>query len=121
MNAPAGSARFAAAGQDIAALGEPLNESEGAVGNLTPPFVDREGVPAVRELNEFGDGLVSALLLVLRLGDRRWNGVVAPPETISSGPRSGFFVSTFASVYGFRFAVAAWKSGTPDPGTAKVS
>src|SRR3954465_4148278 len=36
------------------------------------------------------------------------------PEMISSGPRSGFSVSTFASVHGFRLAVAAWKSGTPE-------
>src|ERR1700730_13878878 len=33
------------------------------------------------------------------------------PEMIRSGPRSGFSVSTFASVHGFRLAVAAWKSG----------
>jgi hypothetical protein len=36
---------------------------------------------------------------------------------ISIGPRSGFFVSTFASVHGFRFASADWKSDWPDPGT----
>jgi hypothetical protein len=42
------------------------------------------------------------------------------PEMISSGPRSGFFVSTFASVHGLRLAVAAWKRGAPDAGTAKV-
>src|SRR3979490_3115476 len=35
------------------------------------------------------------------------------PEMISSGPRSGFFVSTFASVQGLMLAAAAWKSGTP--------
>src|SRR6184192_1269259 len=39
------------------------------------------------------------------------------PEMISSGPRSGFSVSTFASVQGLRLAVAAWKSGAPDAGT----
>src|SRR5712691_2635635 len=42
------------------------------------------------------------------------------PETINSGPRSGFSVLTLASVHGFTLAVAAWKSGTPDAGTAKV-
>jgi hypothetical protein len=31
----------------------------------------------------------------------------------------GFF--TFASVWGLKFAVAAWNSGAPDAGTAKVS
>src|SRR5215471_19412246 len=38
-------------------------------------------------------------------------------ETISIGPRSGFFVSTVSSDHGFRFAAAAWKSGSPAPGT----
>src|SRR6266403_4518483 len=38
-------------------------------------------------------------------------------ETISIGPRFGFFVSTFASDHGFKFAAAAWKSGSPAPGT----
>ncbi len=42
------------------------------------------------------------------------------PEMISSGPRSGFSVSTLASVQGFRLAAAAWKSGAPEAGTAKV-
>ena len=32
-------------------------------------------------------------------------------ETISIGPRCGFFESTVSSVHGFTFAVAAWKSG----------
>src|SRR5205085_7871510 len=43
------------------------------------------------------------------------------PETISSGPRSGFLLSTLASVHGFRLAVAAWNSGAPGAGTWKVS
>jgi hypothetical protein len=34
------------------------------------------------------------------------------------GPRSGFFVSTFALVHGLRLAVAACKSGAPGVGTA---
>ncbi len=37
---------------------------------------------------------------------------------IRSGPRSGFLELTFASVQGFRFAVAAWNSGAPAAGTA---
>ena len=40
------------------------------------------------------------------------------PEMISSGPRSGFSVSTFASVHGLRLAAAAWNSGSPGAGTA---
>jgi len=30
------------------------------------------------------------------------------PSMMSRGPRSGFFVSTLASVQGLRFAAAAW-------------
>ena len=41
-------------------------------------------------------------------------------EMISSGPRSGFSLSTFASVQGLRLAAAAWKSGAPEPGTEKL-
>src|SRR2546423_7076155 len=40
---------------------------------------------------------------------------------MSSGPRSGFLVRTFTSVHGLRFALAAWKSGAPDPGTENIS
>ena len=43
------------------------------------------------------------------------------PDVISSGPRSGFLVSTLASVQGLRLAAAAGNSGTPEVGTAKVS
>src|SRR2546421_2923715 len=43
------------------------------------------------------------------------------PEMMSSGPRSGFLVSTLASVQGLRFAAAAWKIGSPEPGTANSS
>ena len=38
------------------------------------------------------------------------------PSMMSSGPRPGFLVSTFASVHGLRLAAAAWNSGTPEPG-----
>jgi hypothetical protein len=43
------------------------------------------------------------------------------PEMISSGPRSGFFVSTLTSVHGLTFSVATWNSGVPEAGTANVS
>jgi hypothetical protein len=43
------------------------------------------------------------------------------PERISSGPRSALSVSTFASVHGLKFAVAAWNSGAPGAGTAYAS
>ena len=42
------------------------------------------------------------------------------PETISSGPRLGFLLSTLASVQGFRLAAAAWKSGSPGPGRRRA-
>src|SRR5215831_24639 len=42
-------------------------------------------------------------------------------ETISIGPRSRFFVSTFASDHGLKFADAAWKIGSPGPGTEHSS
>jgi len=38
------------------------------------------------------------------------------PEMNRSGPRSGFLLSTFASVHGVRLAAAAWKIGAPDAG-----
>src|SRR6266571_1390055 len=41
------------------------------------------------------------------------------PEMISNGPLCGFFESTLISVHGFRLAVAASNSGTPEAGTAK--
>ena len=44
-----------------------------------------------------------------------------PPPMNSIGPRRGFSVSTFASVQGLKFSAAAWNSGSPRAGTAKVS
>src|SRR5215813_13800564 len=38
-------------------------------------------------------------------------------ETISMGPRSGFVKLTLASDHGLKFADAAWKRGSPAPGT----
>jgi hypothetical protein len=40
---------------------------------------------------------------------------------ISRGPRSGFFVSTFASVHGLRFALPICMRESPDPATWYVS
>ena len=40
---------------------------------------------------------------------------------ISRGPRSGFFVFTFASVHGLRFALPIWTSETPDAATWNLS
>ena len=43
------------------------------------------------------------------------------PSMISSGPRSGCFVLTLASVQGLMFANAAWKIGFPGAATWNVS
>ena len=43
------------------------------------------------------------------------------PSMISSGPRFGFFGSTFASVNGFRLAFAICISATPGAATWYVS
>ena len=43
------------------------------------------------------------------------------PEISSSGPRSGFSVSTLTSDHGLKFAVAPWNSGAPAAGTANCS
>jgi hypothetical protein len=43
------------------------------------------------------------------------------PSMISSGPRSGFFVSTFASVAGLRFAFPIWARAMPEPATWYLS
>ena len=70
-------------------------------------------------MNSVTPGLRSCLLKAAWEMDR---GTVlsSSPEMISSGPRSGFSVSTLASVRGLRLAVAAWNSGAPEAGTAYV-
>ncbi|MGZ6126347.1 MAG: hypothetical protein ACXWLR_15370 [Myxococcales bacterium] len=40
------------------------------------------------------------------------------PATSSSGPRVGFAELTAVAAFGFRVAVAAWKSGLPGAGIA---
>jgi uncharacterized protein YbjT (DUF2867 family) len=41
---------------------EPFHEGERLLGDLAPPAVDRERVPAVGDLDDLGHGLVTALL-----------------------------------------------------------
>ena len=55
------------------------------------------------------------------MSDRQRRRIIMLPEIISSGPRSGFFVLTRASVHGLRLAATAWKIGVPEPGTEYVS
>jgi len=75
-------------------------------------------VSAAGHLDELRHGVVALLLVEGGISDRRGAVWSFSPEMISIGPRSGFMVSTLASVHGLRFAAAAWKIGTPDAGTA---
>jgi hypothetical protein len=102
-------------------LDEAPDEAERHLGDLMPAIVDRERVAAAWDLDDLGDSLVAPLLLEGGVGYSRETVWSFSPEMISSGPRSGFVLFTFTSVHGFRLAVAAWKSGTPAAGTAKVS
>jgi hypothetical protein len=43
------------------------------------------------------------------------------PSMIISGPPSGFFVSTFVSVHGLRFALPICTRAIPEPATWNVS
>ena len=102
----------------LASSSETFDEIQRRIRDHAPAAVNREGVATAGDLDEFGDAFVALLAMESRFGDGMRDGVVALPEMISIGPRSGFSLSTFASVHGFRFAVAAWKSGAPDAGTA---
>ena len=98
-----------------------LDERERGVRNFLPAAVDRERVAAAGILTIS----VTPLFFAWRLYDAfamahgtMWS---LSPSMMSSGPRFGFFVSTFASVHGLKFAVAAWNSGSPGVATEKVS
>jgi hypothetical protein len=99
-------------------VGEALHEREGCIGDLAPAAVDRERVPAIGNLDDLCHSLAALLLFVGGVGDREWDRVVLLAGDDQQGPRSGFFVSTFALVHGLRLAVAACKSGAPGVGTA---
>src|ERR1700710_907268 len=62
---------------EILLFHEALDEVQCRVGDLAPPTVDRQGVPAAGDLDELRDPLVALLLLERRLGDRPWHRVVA--------------------------------------------
>ena len=95
-----------------------IEEGERRLGDFLPAAVDRERVAAARHLDDLGHALVALLLLERRVRDRPGDGVVLLAGDDQSGPRSGFFESTFTSVHGLKFAVAAWNSGAPAAGTA---
>src|SRR5262245_24847425 len=50
---------------------EPLDELERRLGDLPPPGVDRQRVPAARHLDHLGHALVALLLLVCRVRYRK--------------------------------------------------
>ena len=95
------------------ALDEALDERQRRVGDLAPAAVDRQRVAAARDLDDLGDAGLRCCCLYEAFAIAHGTVWSFSPEMISSGPRSGFFVSTFASVHGLRFAVAAWNSGSP--------
>jgi hypothetical protein len=100
-----------------------LDEGQCGIGDLTPAAVDRQRVTPLRHFDKFGDAGIVELMLVGGSGHGPGGGAVLSlsPEMISIGPRPGLCVSTLASDHGLKFAAAAWKSGTPEAGTAKVS
>ena len=64
--------------------------------------IDDQCVPPAGDLLDLGHALVVLLLLVGGVDDRPRDGVSRSPEMSSSGPRSGFLVSTLASVQGIQ-------------------
>src|SRR6266511_3994305 len=60
----------------VALLGEAPDERQRRVGDLTPAAVDGERVAALLDLDDLGHALVVLLLLVGRVRDRPWDGVV---------------------------------------------
>ena len=93
-----------------------------AVSATSPPAaVDGQGVAAVGHLDDLGHADIALLLLEDAFAIDQGTVLSFSPEMIRSGPRSGLSLSTCASVHGLRLAVAAWKSGAPDAGTAKSS
>ena len=101
-------------------LHEALDEGQRGVAHFPPPVVDRERVAASRHLDDLGHALVRRCRLYDAFAIAHGTVWSSSPEMMSSGPRSGFLVFTFTSVHGLRFAVAAWNSGAPAAGTAKV-
>jgi hypothetical protein len=58
-------------GDDVAScLLESANETEGGLGDFPPAGIDRERVPAARELGKLSHGAVPSLMLVRRPGHR---------------------------------------------------
>src|SRR5262249_20234927 len=103
------------------APGEPLDEVERRLGDLAPAVVDREQAASVRDLHYLRHPGVAPLPLVGGVRDRPRPVWSFSPSMISSGPRSEFFVFTFASVHGLRFALPICASAIPEPATWNVS
>src|SRR5215472_6483095 len=96
---------------------ESLGELESFLGDLTPARVDCKRVPTARHLDDFGHALVALLLFVGRVGNRPGNRMIRVGRDDQHWTRSGFVELTFASDHGLKFADAAWKRGSPAPGT----
>ncbi len=97
------------------------DERERGLSHFTPPMVNSQGVPAIGYFFDLGDAGILLLLLIGGMGDRPRHGVVVLAGDDQQRSMLGFSVSTRASVHGLRLAAAAWKIGTPEPGTEYVS
>src|SRR5512142_3282699 len=73
-----------------------VQPAQAGLGYLAPAGVDGQGVTAVGELHQVGDGGRVPVLLEGGLGDGLGHRVVLPPMVSSSGPRSSFAVSTLS-------------------------
>ena len=108
-------------GGNLCLLHEAHHERKRSVGDLTPAAVDDEPMPAVGDLDDLRDCLVALLPLVGRVRDRPGRGVVLLAGDDQQRSPVGVVAVDLGAVRGFRLAVAAWTSGAPDAGTAKVA
>ena len=97
------------------------DERERGLGHFTPSVVNGQGMPAIGYFMDLRHAGILLLLLEGGMGNRPRHGVVMLAGDDQQRPTLGIFVSTWASVHGLRLAVAAWKSGTPEPGTEYFS
>jgi len=98
-------------------LGEPLDEVECRLSDLTPTLVDGQRVPPVRDLGDLGDAPIALLPLVGGVRDRQRDRVVLLAIDDQEWTAVGFLVATLASVQGFRLAFAICIRATPGAAT----
>src|SRR4051812_23882754 len=75
-----------------------LYKGESGVGNFAPTVVDDKRVAPAGNFLYLGHTWIVLLLLERGMGIDHGTVLSFSPEMISSGPRSGFLVSTWASV-----------------------